>query len=168
MKLSKKIFHPKDWVDDAYELTILIKALGGLVECITGIALLFISVQQIQQFVTWLTHLELLEDPHDLIANHLTRWSHHIGGNATLYVSIYLLAHGILKIGIVGALMFKKRWAYPAAITIFSGFAIYQIYLTIHKVSIGYALLTLYDVLVIYLVWLEYRKVLSSAEGNGK
>ena len=158
MKLSAKLFHPKSWVDDAYELSIIFKALGGVIECMSGISLLFISPMQIHGFVSSLTHSELLEDPHGLISVHLNNWASHLGGHATLFGAIYLLVHGVLKIGIVAALLFKKNWAYPAAIVIFSGFAVYQIYATIAKASVGFALLTVYDLIVIYLIWIEYKK----------
>lgn len=159
MSFSEKLFHPTSWIDDAYEFSIILKAIGGVIECISGISLLFISPLQIQHFIAVITRAELLQDPHDLIANHLTTWSHHLGHNATLFGAIYLLSHGVIKIGIIAALLLQKRWAYPAAIAIFAGFALYQIYLTAVHGSVGYGLLTIYDLIVIYLVWLEYKKV---------
>lgn len=158
MSWTDKIFHPKNFIDDFYEVSIILKAIGGAIECIVGISLLFISPLQIQHAVAYVTRAELLEDPHDLIARHLSHWSMHLGHNATLFGAIYLLSHGLIKIGIIAALLLKKHWAYPAAIVVFSGFALYQIYATFEKSSIGYALLTVYDVIVIYLVWLEYKK----------
>ena len=158
MSLTDKLFHPKSLIDDIYEFSIILKAIGGVLECIAGISLIFISPLQIQHAVAFITRAELLEDSHDLIARHLSEWSMHLGHNATLFGAIYLLSHGLIKIGIIGALLLKKNWAYPAAIAVFTGFAIYQTYATFEKSSIGYALLTVYDVFVIYLVWLEYRK----------
>ncbi len=158
MKFTQKLFHPTSLVDNAYELSIILKAIGGLIETVSGISLLFISPLQIQSFVVEITRSELLGDPHDFIASHLAHWSQNLGGHATLFGAIYLLSHGILKIGIVVALLFKKQWAYPVAIVVFSGFAIYQTYATFVKASLGFALLTIYDLLVIYLVWLEYKK----------
>lgn len=159
MSWTDKLFHPTDLLDNAYEIGIILKAIGGVIECIVGISLLFISPLQIQNAVAYVTRTELLENPHDLLARHLSDWSLHLGHNATLFGAIYLLSHGIIKIGIIAALLFKKSWAYPTAIVVFSGFAIYQIYATFEKTSIGYAFLTVYDFIVIYLVWLEYKKV---------
>ncbi|MDB5168976.1 MAG: hypothetical protein JWO41_332 [Candidatus Saccharibacteria bacterium] len=164
MRITQKIFHPTSLIDDVYEFSIILKAIGGLIECISGIGLLFISPVQIQSVVAAITRSELLEDPHDFIASHLMHWSSHLGLHSTLFGAIYLLSHGVLKIGIVIALLFKKQWAYPAAIAVFSGFAIYQIYATVAKASIGYALLTVYDLFVIYLVWLEYKKAKAADE----
>lgn len=158
MSWKDKLFHPQNLLDDVYEASIILKAIGGLIECIVGLSLLFISPLQIQGAVAYITRAELLEDPHDLIARHLSDWNMHLGHNATLFGAIYLLSHGVVKIGIVAALLMRKNWAYPAAIAVFTGFAIYQIYATVEKSSIGYALLTGYDLIVIYLVWLEYKK----------
>jgi uncharacterized membrane protein len=161
MSLGAKLFHPKTWVDDAYEFSIILKAIGGVIECISGIGLLFITPIEIQSFVADITRAELLENPHSFIYGHLASWASHLGVHATLFAAVYLLAHGVLKIGIVIALLFKRQWAYPAAIVVFSGFAIYQTYVTFAHASIGYALLTVYDLIVIYLVWLEYQKAKS-------
>lgn len=165
-KWTDNIFHPTSLVDDAYEFSIILKAIGGLIEMASGLALLFISPLQIHSFIAAITRSELLEDPHDFIASHLTMWSNHLGVHSTIFGAVYLLSHGILKIFIVGALLFKKQWAYPAAIIVFSGFAVYQIYATFAKASIGYALLTVYDLFVIYLVWLEYKKAKTSVSST--
>jgi uncharacterized membrane protein len=166
MTFTGRLFHPKSLVDDAYEIGIVLKAIGGVIEIISGIGLLFISPVQIHQLVTYLTQAELLEDPHDFLATHLSQWSAHLGAHATLFGAIYLLSHGVLKIGVIVALLFKQRWAYPVALVVFSGFAVYQLYVAITKGSIGYYLLTIYDAIVIYLVWLEYRKVRVSTDGG--
>lgn len=159
MSWTQKLFHPTSLLDDAYEISIILKAIGGLIESVVGIALLFITPLQVQSVIAAVTRAELLEDPNDLIARHLTAWSLHLGHNATFFGALYLLSHGVIKLGIIAALLFRKAWAYPAAIVIFSAFAVYQTYLTVHKVSVGYALLTVYDLIVIYLVWLEYGKM---------
>jgi uncharacterized membrane protein len=159
MGWRQKFFRPAGLLDHAYEISIILKATGGLLECVAGMALLFISPLQVQWVVAAVTRAELLEDPQDFIARHLTDWSLGLGADATLFGAVYLLSHGIIKIGIVAALLFRQRWAYPTAIAVFGAFAVYQIYLTVQKASVGYALLTLYDLVVIYLVWLEYRKM---------
>lgn len=158
MPWREKLFHPTSLLDDAYEIGITLKAVGGAIETIVGISLLFISPLEVQHFVAYITRAELLEDSNDLIARHLSDWSMHLGHNATLFGAIYLITHGVIKIGIVAALLLKKNWAYPAAIVVFTGFAVYQLYATFEKASVGYALLTVYDAAIIYLIWLEYKK----------
>ena len=55
----------------AYKIGILIKGLDGLQELAGGGALLLTSRPAIRQAVALLTRQELIEDPHDFVANHL-------------------------------------------------------------------------------------------------
>jgi len=156
--LRKKLFHPKTLLDDAYEISILLKALSGIIETVAGISLLFVSPERIHAFVLATTRANLAAHPHAFVASHLLSWSAHLGDGAVIYASTYLLIHGVLKIGIVIALLFKKRWAFPAAIAIFSLFTAYQIIATVSRLSLGMGLLSIYDIITIWLIWMEYKR----------
>jgi len=56
------------------------------------------------------------------------------------------------------ALMRRERWAYPVAFVFLGGFVVYQLYRLTYDPSIGLALLTAFDVLIIWLTWREYRR----------
>lgn len=158
INFSKKLFHPKTLLDDAYEISILLKALSGVIETIAGISLLFVSPARINAFVVAITRAHLAAHPHAFVATHLLNWSAHLGDGVVIYAALYLLIHGVLKIGIVIALLFKKRWAYPAAIAIFSLFTAYQIIATVSRLSLGMGLLSIYDMITIWLIWMEYQR----------
>ena len=65
--------------------------------------------------------------------------------------------HGAVKIVLVIALLLNKLWAYPWMITvllIFIGYQLYRIALS----SAALVVLTAFDVLIVTLTWLEYRR----------
>lgn len=142
-------------IHQLFEIGILLKGADGLVEIVLGALLMFVNVADI---VRALVQHELIEDPGDYIANHLVA-----AANATtadhVYVSLYLLIHGIIKVALVVGLLRGKLWAYPASLAVLGLFVAYQVvaWLTSHSVLL--ALLTLFDLLVIWLIWHEYRLV---------
>jgi uncharacterized membrane protein len=51
----------------------------------------------------------------------------------------------------------NRLWAYPLAIFVFGAFAVYQVFRLERVYSIGLLLLTISDVVIIWLTLLEYR-----------
>ena len=66
---------------------------------------------------------------------------------------------GLRKLLLVAGLISNKLWSYPAAIVVFTGFAIYQVYQLIHQASFFLEVVTLLDIVVVLLVVSEYRHV---------
>ncbi|HVH78741.1 MAG TPA: DUF2127 domain-containing protein, partial [Stellaceae bacterium] len=69
----------------------------------------------------------------------------------------YLLSHGAVKLALVVALLCGMLWAYPVSIVVFTAFIVYQLCLFTLSHAIGLIVLTVFDLLVIWLIWLEYR-----------
>jgi uncharacterized membrane protein len=135
--------------------------LDGALELVGGIVLWIISPRQIVDVVRWLTYGELTEDPRDLIANYLRRTANHFSLGAEHFLAIYLLVHGIVKLFVVVALFRNRLWAYPVAIFVFGGFILYQTYQFALTHSAGLIVLTVFDLIVIWLIWLEFRAIKS-------
>jgi uncharacterized membrane protein len=87
-----------------------------------------VSPGWIIRLVGFLTQDEIAEDPHDFVANHLRHAVGHFSLGSEHFMAIYLLGHGIVKIFVVVALLRNKLWTYPAALIVFGGFVVYQIY----------------------------------------
>lgn len=133
------------------------KGLHGLVECIGGLALAFVSLHSITHLAALLTQDELAEDPHDFLASHLMHWSQHVSGGSKTFFALYLLSHGLTKIVLVGALLRGMLWAYPASLVVLGLFILYQIYRFANGPSLGMLVLTIFDLAVMWLIWHEYR-----------
>lgn len=144
-------------LDRAFRITIILKGLDGLLEVIGGILLLVVSPMSIEHVARFFTAHELAEDPHDFIANHLLHSANQLTRSATVYGGIYLLSHGIAKVVLVVLVLKDKLWAYPLIIGLLLVFIVYQVYRLTYKLSFGLVFLTLFDILVVWLTWREYR-----------
>ncbi len=142
-----------------YLWSLFIKAFDGIFEIIVGSVLFFVRPDQIHGLVRLLTQFELSEDKHDLISNYLMHASENLSFGTQLFGAWYLLGHGIIKIFLVVSLLKKKYWAYPVAAVFFSLFIIYQIYRYTLTRSPFLVVLTIFDLAVIWLILIEYRRI---------
>lgn len=140
-------------------LSILLKGLHAALEIIGGLLLFFLSPSQLTQYITWITHDKLVEDPENLFANFLLQKATALSVSSIQFGAYYLLGHGLPKLILVISLLKKRLWAYPWSLAIFSLFVIYQIYRMTFTHSIGLFLLTVFDLIVIWLIWREYKIV---------
>lgn len=145
-------------LDLAFLIGVALKGLDGLGELVLGFPLLFLSHAQIASLAHSVTAEELTEDPHDLLANLLLKGAAHAGHGALLFVGLYLLLHGVVKLAIVVALIWGKERLYPWAIVALAVFAVFQVVEFVLHPSVSVALLTVLDIVIIVLTWREWRQ----------
>jgi uncharacterized membrane protein len=160
-------FKPASLLDRTFEIGIILKGLDGVLETVGGLLLLAVSPSTINRVVRGLTQHELSEDPHDYIAVHLLRFTHGLTGSAVTFAAIYLLVHGVVKVVLVAALLRNKLWAYPWLIAVLLAFIGYQLYRIAIKPTGGLIALTVFDALITWLTWREWRKQLALRQGSG-
>ncbi len=139
-----------------FDVGILIKGIDGVLQTAAGIALYLMGTAGIHQLLAWLVQKEILEDPGDYIANYLLRLGSFSPATGK-FAALFLLSHGTIKILLAWSLIKNRLWAYPLGILIFSGFGFYQLYLYTRSGSGFLLLLTLFDAIVVWLTWHEYR-----------
>ena len=143
-----------------FRISISLKGVHAALEIVGGLALLLVTPGFLLRIVASLTPDEFDEAEHGFLANHI----HHLLSGLSLshkqFAAWYLLSHGVVKLALVAALLKRKLWAYPAGLAIFAAFIIYQVYLFTRGHSVGVAALTIFDLFVIGLIWLEYRALL--------
>ena len=137
--------------------SIFIKGVYSLIELLTGFFLLIVSSDLVSSLVNFLFRHELQEDPHDFFANYITHFFSSFPLSLKLFIAWYLIIHGAIKLGLVSSLWMKKIKAYPIAIGIFFLFVIYQIYKYILSPSIILIILSLLDIFIIILTYIEYK-----------
>ncbi len=150
------------WAHLFFRIGIVAKGIDGLLELVGGAVVFFVSPTALRGFVRQLTQHELSEDPHDWVATHLLRAARHFAVSDQTFAGIYLLSHGVLKVVLVWALLTSRLWAYPVAIVVFVAFMAYQMYRYALTHSLLMLALTVLDIFVIALTWLEYRRLRSS------
>jgi uncharacterized membrane protein len=142
-----------------FELGVSLKFLNGLLEVAGGIFLFLSTPASLSRLAAKLLTSELLEDPRDLVANTFLHAAQRLSANAQVFASVYLLVHGIVKVGLVIALWKKKLWAYPLAGIVLALFTVYQVYLFFHTGSLFQVFLTVVDMVILLLLWSEYKRV---------
>jgi uncharacterized membrane protein len=153
-------------LDQSFRFSLTLKGLHALLEIILGIAILTVNPQVMNRFAFTLLNPELSEDPGDFVAMHLLRIFQQFAAGGKHFASLYLLSHGIVKIALIVALFRNKLWAYPTMIITLSAFVLYQSYRFVLTHSLFMILLTLFDIVVIVLSWIEYGKQKSPVACN--
>jgi uncharacterized membrane protein len=148
---AKTILH------DTFRTGITMKGIDGVLEVIGGVLLWFVKPSQISGTIQVLFAHELSRDPHDFIARHFLHLSDKLANSDPAFASLFLLSHGVVKAVLVICLWLDKLWAYPTTIIVFAAFSVYQMYRFTHTRSIALVLLTIFDILLIYLTWHEYK-----------
>jgi uncharacterized membrane protein len=140
-----------------FMISVLLKGAHAVIECIGGIALALIKPEAIKNFVNAITVDELIEDPNDFIATHLLRWAEGFDIDTQHFYAFYLFSHGIVKVFLVAGLLRRQLWAYPASLVVLAIFIAYQLYRYSYTRGFGLIALSVFDVVVMWLVWHEYR-----------
>jgi len=139
-----------------FEVSVLLKGAHAVIECVGGLALAFATTTSMAGLVNRLTQDELIEDPHDFVATHLSTMVQEFSVTTKNFYAFYLISHGIVKLALVIGLLRNKLWAYPASLVVLVLFMIYQIYRFYYTLSVGLMVLTVFDLIVMVLIWHEY------------
>jgi uncharacterized membrane protein len=146
-----------------FEASLAIKGILTGAEALAGLGLLLTPNPLIARLVFWLTHFEIAEDPTDTMASWTIRAVEQFPIGTQHFYAVYLLAHGGLKLTMVFLLWRKVIWAYPASMVVLAGFVAYQTFEFFHAGSPFLLLLALFDLVMIGLVWQEWRALRGKA-----
>lgn len=146
-------------IHQVFQASVLLKGTHALLECAGGIALALIGTGTIAAFVNRLTQEELIEDPKDFIATRLLAFAQSFSVETQHFYAFYLLSHGLVKLALVIGLLKGKLWSYPASLVVLGLFIAYQLYRFSYTHGAGLIILTVFDVVVMGLIWHEYSLV---------
>ncbi|MDB5237413.1 MAG: rane protein [Parcubacteria group bacterium] len=140
-----------------FRVSVLLKGAFSVLEIIGGILILFVRPSFVALIVSFLTRGELMENPNDYIATQLVHLAHSFSASLQLFLAFYLLSRGIVKLGLVVALLKDKIWAYPVSLAVLGLFVLYQLYQIATQHSVIVMGITLFDLIVMYFIWREYK-----------
>jgi uncharacterized membrane protein len=143
-------------LDQSFKAGIAIKGFDGLIESIGGVLLLFIKPSAMNEFFRFVILHDLPGKYDEMLVAHLFHWTQALEHGGKVFASVYLITHGLSKALLVAGLWMNKLWAYPLTIVVFGLFCVYQIHRYTHTHSIFLVLLTIFDLILIYLTWREY------------
>ncbi len=150
-------FKPKSVLDKIFEASVLIKGVEGVAETIAGLAILILGSNFLSTFAYNITQDELQENPHDLIATYIFHTGQHLASGGTTFLVAYLLVHGIIKLVAVISLLRNQLWGYIFSMITLGLFMLYQIYQVALDHSVFIALLTIFDIFLMWLIYREYQ-----------
>ena len=139
-----------------FEIALLLKGLNGIVELIGGTLVLFVPLRTVNQVVLWLTASEIEDDPNDWLANALIDAAEKLSMGTKLYASLYLLAHGAVKIVLVYSMWREKLWAFPVGLALIGGLVCYSLYRFTHTHSVALLIFAAIDLIIMWFIWREY------------
>jgi len=149
----------EETLHELFDVSILLKGMHALIEIVGGVFTFLISPNFVLRIITKITEGELLEDPNDFITHYLINFAHNFSFGTQQFIAFYLFSHGIINLVLVIELFRKKIWAYYASFIVFTIFVLYQIYRYIYHPSLFMIILTIFDLVVIWLVWREYKRI---------
>jgi uncharacterized membrane protein len=144
-------------IHQAFRVSVILKGLHALIEIAGGLMFAMVSTQQILHLVNRITRLELTADPRDFVATHLLSAAQQLTGSTEAFYAWYLIGHGLIKVVLVAGLLKEKLIAYPASLIAIAAFIAYQLYRYSYTQSVGLLILTAFDLVVMVLVWHEWR-----------
>ena len=146
-------------LDQSFRAGIAIKGFDGLLECLGGVLIWFVKPSSLNEFFRVAALHDLPGRYDEILIAHLFHWTQALANGGKTFASLYLITHGLAKAILVAGLWMNKLWAYPLTIVVFGLFCVYQIHRFTHTHSIFLVLLTIFDLILMYLTWKEYVKL---------
>jgi len=143
----------------AYVVTIAVKGIDGAIETILGLAVLITGPLRFNSFLMTLAVFDMAEPATENGFMHLLRnGASQLLGTSIDFVVIYLLLHGLLKLGLALVLLTGRgRWVYPVATVILLGFLAFMSWHLAEHWSNWVLVFALFDLVTLLLVLNEWR-----------
>jgi uncharacterized membrane protein len=145
--------------------TVIFKGFDGVLDVISSIVLTCIPSHNRINILPFLVRKELIEDPNDLLGNYLMSLSQHLLPNIIKFIIFYLAIHGLVKIGMALALWGGNPKLFRIVGIVLAISIGYQMYRFTHTHSILLLILTIIDMLIMFLLRHEYNKLVPKTTG---
>ncbi len=148
------------YLHEFFELGLFMKAFNGTWETIVGVLFLVSHGTILNRLLVFLARGELFENSQDKFIGFLTKLVQ-MQVQARVFATTYILIHGALNIFLAIQLYRNKLWAYQVttvSMVIFISYQFYRIYL--HH-SGFLTVLTVFDVIFVFLTLHEYKHKVS-------
>lgn len=106
----------------AFLSAIAIKGIDGFIEFVAGIVIAILGSQQVYNFAIWATAPEMARHPESHAAHAIRHGAYGLAHTSQRFVIVYLIAHGVLKLGLAINLFIEHMWIFPASIALLLGF----------------------------------------------
>lgn len=152
-------YQPTTTLDKIFRGGIILKAIHGMLDFLAGLMLCFVSPAAIHHFAVFVTQQELLEDPHDWLANLFLHSTQHLGTGARVFLVTYLWINAAVKLIMAIGILKNQLWAYPFSLVLLGAMTSYELYLFAIKSKVWMVFLVIIDACILWLIWREYGKM---------
>ncbi|SDI98265.1 Uncharacterized membrane protein [Actinokineospora alba] len=135
-------------------LTVMVKSLDGAIQVLAALLLAAVPPAVISGIANAVITRDLLGDHTGAIADDLTRAAE--GGRT--FAVVFLLLHGVVKLGLAYALHRRAVRLYPLACLLMSALVIYESIRAVRTGSLGLVVFALLDTAVVVVVAREFWK----------
>ena len=135
----------------------MVKGVDGVLELAGGVLLLLFGPAALHHLGVVLARHELADEPDDWIFMTLRHLAQSFSVETRHFAGAYLIAHGVLKIFLAVTLLRERLWAFPTALSVLAIFVAYQLHRFARTHSMVLLALTVLDIVVMVLIWREYR-----------
>jgi uncharacterized membrane protein len=142
-----------------FRISLIVKVTQGCLEVVLGVLFLYVKTDTIALLFQEFIRDELAENSYSKTSNFIIQTGNSIIAAGSLFIGIYLLSHGIVKLLLIIGVIKKKLWAYYTFIAILVAFILYQIYRYGITHSPLVLIFTLFDIFFTWLAWHESKSI---------
>ena len=143
-----------------FAVGVTLKALHALFELALGAAILAVSPVAVSDYFVRLALQLQSGGSAAFLVNFLLDLARAVQRGGQHFAGIYLIVVGLINVVLAIGLLTGALWSYPAALALLMS---YQMYRYTHTHAVALIALTLFDAIVWFLIWQEYRVVRSGA-----
>lgn len=133
----------------------------GMLRILFGIALLEVVGMPLKDVLSSLMSHELINDPNDVlfsIASHiLVEHPFYI----SYFISFYFIFWGVVDVFLSHNLMKLRLWAFPVSFVLIGVFIMYEAVRFTHTHSLFLLWVMFLDIVIVWLIWREYKRLTS-------
>lgn len=137
--------------------SVLLKGAISLAEIVAGLLFFFVTPQEVVDFILSITQVVLPNTLHSMTEVILIAVGHELTIVSATVIGLYLLSRGLIKFLLIWAMLKNILWAYPWSLVVLGLFVLSQLYQIAMTQSLLIIGVTLFDLVVMYFIWREYR-----------
>ena len=145
-----------------FDLSMILKAVDGLAEFLGGIIFVSLGKSRILEIISDILYSEYFKIPTDTIEGWLDYLARTLTTSVETLIVLILIGNGLVKLVLAINLLLKKRWAFYWGMAFLIILIIYQIIQNLHFKSIVFNLFNVFDILVVTVIWLQYRQLMKT------
>lgn len=147
-----------------FRLSLVVKGLFAFGETLAGFLLIYFTPSRVLELVHYILSTEIGREYIHFWKEYLLDFGHSYTVGTQLFAIFYLISHGAVKFVIIVLLWQERLWAYPLSVASLLGFIVYQLYRYQMTHSIMLILLTIFDIILIILTFIEFYNLLKGRQ----